>query len=718
MSNTKLKVITTDAGRAAMLDAESNSVKLKITHVAVGNSGYTPAPNATALKAEKERVELASSKIDLANYQLNLNAALDSSLEYWVREVGFYAGPTLVYLWSAPESEMSLGYKSAPVRFLLGMSLKITDSPLASVEIIDQGQPLELSLTPLYDALKGVHARGEQHNFGLPQQHEAVALVESDNFEYQAEILRGMGQSGVYMCRQYTAGGAYAWQRPFDVPFAALNIHSHWDLNRTIGMAEISAVVNGYYIRTRHNDYTLAQPAPVGSNFLALDYIDMPDVPADVVGTPDQQISKMQQYFKALHGEHDPATLADYSSAFQWGLTYFECWFETFDESLDDTFDSGRHVIDASSIRELLNKVQYFNYGGHKNRLENLSYFSNLVRFVDDTGVPRLATLKYRIACQPVGSVADYPIDDLLQPQDDLKTAHRFSLDIDNTEHRAQRFSVRQTLAGYDNTNSVTRELIDELMEKVPGMDGAGAVLSEQYTQYGTNETINAWLGGQLNAAYYNRSYKFAVGDASNRTGAKRGYNDPTLWVAKNTRTKVTPLKLASGEELRFSYAMPLELVLLTPLMKFNPHGVPELTSEDNPAQYNPKANATAGRTSAQAVPGYHPGNLLYYHTPSTFYTGGDVPDADPADTALKELWMRCADGAARKHTPSGTPVFLPLIGGMTKRVRMRYPIYYQFHEGSHAAAELSAYKLEISSQIMTLQNAIADLTLERLTDA
>ena len=163
---------------------------------------------------------------------------------------------------------------------------------------------------------------------------------------------------------------------------------------------------------------------------------------------------------------------------------------------------------------------------------------------------------------------------------------------------------------------------------------------------------------------------------------------------------------------------MPLELVLLTPLMKFNPHGVPELTSEDNPAQYNPKANATAGRTSAQAVPGYHPGNLLYYHTPSTFYTGGDVPDADPADTALKELWMRCADGAARKHTPSGTPVFLPLIGGMTKRVRMRYPIYYQFHEGSHAAAELSAYKLEISSQIMTLQNAIADLTLERLTDA
>ncbi|NQZ32527.1 MAG: phage tail protein [Oceanospirillaceae bacterium] len=716
MSSEKLVLITTNAGKTHILDAELQGLKLQITHISAGSAGYTPDPEAIALVEEKERETIASSRVDTENHRLDINAVLDSAEEFWVREVGFWSDDVLVYLWSSPETSMTLGYKSGPARFLLGLSLTITDTPLESIEIIDQGQPLELSIRPLEDGLSGEHAEGDTHNFGLPQQHEAVSLVNSDQFEYNAEILRGMGQSGIYMCRQYNQGGAFPWHRPFDVPYAALNIHSHWDLEEICGMGEVSYVANGYYGRSRHNDYRLKQAAPIGSEFLETQSISTPEVPADVARLPaNQQVSKMQDYFKVLHGELAADQVENYADAFQWGLSYLEFWFEVFDESLTDTFFSGRHVIDASSIRELLDKVQYFNYGGHKNRLENISYFSSLVRFVDAKGRPRLATMKYRIVVQPVGSLADYPIDSTLQPHEDLKTAHRLNINLDNTEHRAQRFNVRQSLNSDDSAYTRSRELIDTFMEKVPGLDGAGAALDEQYTQYGLNEKLQHWDGGDLNTGYYNRQYKTETLDASNRRTAKRGFNDPSLWVSRTTRAEVMPQKINGGDSFRFSYALPLELILLTPLNKWNPHGVPLLTSADNPSQYHPKKNLTIGRAQENPVPGYHGGSLLYYHTPANFYKNGAITDQDPADTALQDLWMQCSDGTARTHTPSGTPVLLPQISGMDKRIRTRYPIYYQFHEGSHANAELAAYKTENLARFGELQAQINELTRAQL---
>jgi len=85
--------------------------------------------------------------------------------------------------------------------------------------------------------------------------------------EQQAEILRGMGQSGIYMTRQYTYNAKEPENRRFAGSYAVENQHNHSDIFIIPGTAELTAIINGYYIRTRHNDYRLVKPAPVGSPF-------------------------------------------------------------------------------------------------------------------------------------------------------------------------------------------------------------------------------------------------------------------------------------------------------------------------------------------------------------------------------------------------------------------------------------------------------------------
>jgi hypothetical protein len=149
-----LKVIATNAGKAAMFDAETAGLKLSITHMVVGSAGYVPSAAQISLTAEKMRVPIASSTLDAATGQLQLNAVLDSADEFWVREVGFLnEHGTLIWVWSSPANDGHLGYKSAIARFLLGVSIKLENAPLETIEIIDQGQPLELAFEPIREVL-------------------------------------------------------------------------------------------------------------------------------------------------------------------------------------------------------------------------------------------------------------------------------------------------------------------------------------------------------------------------------------------------------------------------------------------------------------------------------------------------------------------------------------------------------------------------------------
>ena len=59
-------------------------------------------------------------------------------------------------------------------------------------------------------------------------------------------------------------------------------IHNHANNIRTVGMGEMSVVMNGVNFRTRHNDYRLNMASRTSTEYAAYDPIDFPDVPPSV----------------------------------------------------------------------------------------------------------------------------------------------------------------------------------------------------------------------------------------------------------------------------------------------------------------------------------------------------------------------------------------------------------------------------------------------------
>ncbi len=551
--------------------------------------------------------------------------------------------------------------------------------------------------------LSGEHEPGTPHEFNLQKQLERLFLTSVSEHEYLAEINRASGQSGIIASRQYDQDYAS------HVGFAPINAHSHPDFRRMVGQAEMSAMINGTYIRTRHNDYPLRRPATSDKPFLATDLVEPPAVPSDVVGTPEDQIKVVKKYLKALSGELDHDAVVQFESAFQWVMSYLECWWELVDEEvLTDAFKSARHKIDAGTIKELINKDQYYAYSGHKNRKENIPSFVYAIKGVDDRGRPVFAIFKYRICAKRVGSLVKFPVKEILDKVDDPLVQLRWpNFDIEKT--RSQRYRVRQaTGAEYRRFDWNKPTLLDEFMSQVPGLDGYGAELTETHKYPGEVEDLLYHYDKPevLESAYYSRFYSMKNRGAANRSKARRGYNDPMLWVARTSRKEVLA-RTNEGESFAYSYAIPLELVVDTFLDKWDPYEVQRLEDIHPDAEGQKQRLATLlqgvrsgslGKEEIQPVEAQHDDGL-YYHTPVELFTSSDTT-SDPADTGAFALWMMCKDGKARKHYASGIPFFLPKVDGTGEPVRLRYPIYPVHYEGSdmyqHIQGEVGRINAEL----------------------
>ena len=118
---------------------------------------------------------------------------------------------------------------------------------------------------------------------------------------YSGEKLRSEGQSGIKLQRLRNGG-----TRPFHLSSHSghriAGMHNHANFERTIGLGEMVAVINGVEFRTRHNDYSLYQPSTTSHDLLATDDIPFPDVPPRVMRQPtiDGQITEMREWFKSM----------------------------------------------------------------------------------------------------------------------------------------------------------------------------------------------------------------------------------------------------------------------------------------------------------------------------------------------------------------------------------------------------------------------------------
>ncbi|UGA38917.1 phage tail protein [Chromobacterium haemolyticum] len=181
MSGTALIPQMLDAGLAAIQLAGGDGVRLRITHIALGDAAYTPHPGQLGLRHEIVRYPIADGKTT-GPRQLHLTALADDSAEFWVREVAFILenGQALA-VWSHPSQ--ALVYKQAGLELLLAYDLTLAGVPPDSVIVQSTGAGLSLHLAEELASLASAAVAGM--NIDL-QQDEQLASLRADVAELAA----------------------------------------------------------------------------------------------------------------------------------------------------------------------------------------------------------------------------------------------------------------------------------------------------------------------------------------------------------------------------------------------------------------------------------------------------------------------------------------------------------------------------------------------------
>ncbi|MCX8017408.1 MAG: phage tail protein [Rhodocyclaceae bacterium] len=138
-----LQPVITQAGLSAVFAAQSDGLQARISHIALGEAGYTASTSQTSLQQERGRYPIATGE-RLSPQQIRVAALANDNLNYWVREVGVILdGGVLLAVWS---SDQPVAHKSAGVELLLSFDLRLDALPPNSVNLVATPPPLALSL--------------------------------------------------------------------------------------------------------------------------------------------------------------------------------------------------------------------------------------------------------------------------------------------------------------------------------------------------------------------------------------------------------------------------------------------------------------------------------------------------------------------------------------------------------------------------------------------
>ncbi|XP_078367031.1 uncharacterized protein LOC144651043 [Oculina patagonica] len=489
------------------------------------------------------------------------------------------------------------------------------------------------------------------------------------------ELIRSDGDSGVKQVRT-----AHHGTRKHTSHNGLLPIHEHANDIRTVGLGEFNVVLDGLQFRTRQmNDYRLDMASRTSKDYHATEEIPFPEVPPEVRNktTVDAQIVEMREWFKAF--KYQNTSHRDYRPYFKPVLCYLEgAWTTATKDNIEEQFESDRHFTDAESWLDLQEKIRFTSYTGRKNLLENFSYLpTTVIDFIDDT-IPVLAQWNYRILCHPLKR--QLPSNRFRVEQSSTKSrAYE-----EQSSTRAARFQLnpRDADRWYEKFDDPPFTLLDQLMSEIPGKDNYQGNLTDEAFGMPAH-TIDPKKSGKINAGYYHRWFK-----------------DQNLFVAMNTQPRVAGMTLETCKSYwkpkckkltqKFSYAIPLEIIYMTPLNRWNPFELEYKGSErDKLGKTVFEGGRNGGRTPDKAYNGTN--SKKYYQTPSAFFSGQEV-STDAADTTQGSVGVLDKNGAVRVTRASGTRIFFPPISGVGV-LRQRYPIVPVHGEGSAVWKELEAIK-------------------------
>lgn len=221
-------------------------------------------------------------------------------------------------------------------------------------------------------------------------------------------------------------------------------------------------------------------------------------------------------------------------------------------------------------------------------------------------------------------------------------------------------------------------------MEQIPGKDNYGANIPAVGLD---SDIISARPGANkdvLNGGYYHRSYKLKEKDAMGVSSGQRSYSD-RLYIAMTSQENIAGPEFTDSKgkvyKAKVSYAIPLEIIYLTPLMKWNPYNIKMETSWKNKMQ----GSGTEKDPYVSMDPRH------FYQTPSDFFTGSVKTDS--ADTSKSEVFIKNKAGKTVKTQASGVRINFPSIDGIGGIIRQRYPIMPVHGEGSSIWKRINAFE-------------------------
>ena len=231
-------------------------------------------------------------------------------------------------------------------------------------------------------------------------------------------------------------------------------------------------------------------------------------------------------------------------------------------------------------------------------------------------------------------------------------------------------------------------------MELIPGKDNYGANLTDN--SFGINVDHYHGLGLTLNTAYYHRVYQGSKPGAMGLVRRNRGFNDQNIYMAQTSQERIPSQKVTDCQEgvctnyeQRWSWAIPLEIIYLTPLYHWNPYNLADCSPEG--CEDDVTANGRNGSlTSETAYNGFR--DDLFYKTPKELFYSNSEWSTATADTTQGIVGVPDKKGVVREVMASGTRIFLPRmksVGG----IRTRFPIAPLYDDGNTIYKELEALK-------------------------
>lgn len=448
------------------------------------------------------------------------------------------------------------------------------------------------------------------------------------------ERVRSGGSSGIKQVRSAEGG-----TRPYH--FASTSsrdspvFHEHPDRENTVGLGELVVVMNGVEFRTRHNDYKLKMPSKTSKQYGAVEDIPLPDVPASVLQqhTVDEQISEMQEYFKAFHQQN--VTHRDYKPYFKPVMCYLEGGWTT-EAALKDLYESDTHHIDATSWDDLQEKIRFSSAAGTGSPHSDYAFLPRTITNVTEDGEPEFGNWNYRIACHPVETALELkdfkPVDDLA-----VRMANNLTM-TQYANHQEARFYLtpdisfayqEKTQTGSFAEKRYLHGKLDEIMFEIPGKDNYPGYLEDNNFERLKHrvETKNKTV---LNVARYHRHYRSFQSDASGLLIRNRGFSDPAMYVAATSNPEIakSAAKDCHNErgkglvckyyEARYTYAVPLEIIWLTPLHKWNPYNIHSSSGVNVPSLHQRNGGLDAAHAYNGTSSGY------FFRTPVDFYSKFD----------------------------------------------------------------------------------------------